>query len=780
VRNWKPVYTTYILILSIIATIFIAKPTSAADSWEYYFPVTVTDNSGAGRTNVPVLIGVAGQNYVDTGFITSSGNATRMREGSTDKDYMLSTTNITTVISNLPTYGSVTHSLYTGFSPVQTTFQIIAGVGGSISIPDADSIEINGNGIIEINGSLDTSASAVGANLTDKEGAIRTYVSDVGEITATVYSSTNETTLYSVSDSGHLFAGSGSYDGAWAHVTGNVTTSGNATLGQTYGAPTYYVYRDGLVFDTSVIPDNDTIFSATLMFYVASDDSDTDFLVTVQNGGAYPHVPIVVGDFDKAHYSGDGGSINTSGISTVAYTSINLNGTGRGWISDTGNTTFMLRSSRDIAGTTPTGKEYIVIYSEEEAGTSKDPKLVITHASVAATITATDVSSGDKVEVIFDSSSNLSIEIDDVVEASISLVGEQLTTGDNSPSNFGSNGWLAQTFVPIIDSVATGAKVRVFRSGAPGTANVSIRATDPATSKPTGADLVAAGGMDANVWTTSSAGSWQEMTFVGGGVPLTSGTQYAVVLRTAASGGRWRGNDAGLNLYTSGNSTESADSGSTWTLLPTRDYMFEVVTDNITIPDTSDNWTFCDSAAMPYADNISITVGGTLQAWYAPTTMLTGNILPDRAGSNNATIIWGSNPSDIIITYGAMTAYARSTSNVSSELGFDLPTAPMPTNWFASGGSLSDLPFYTSFLAVSTSTGMAVQSLYMLALVGLAIALCLWAVMKSRSLLVGLLILCAVLFMGSDMTIIPMWMGYTYMVIALGIMFIYSKLTASY
>ena len=134
------------------------------------------------------------------------------------------------------------------------------------------------------------------------------------------------------------------------------------TVGQTWGASKYWVYRGFLFFDTTHIPDSANVTSATLSVYISFDGSDTEFNVTVQNGQpTYPHNPLEMGDYYYVHYSGDGGSRNTTEISGLGYWNLTLNEDGRDWINAEGTTKLCLRSNREINAVTPTGDETVTI-----------------------------------------------------------------------------------------------------------------------------------------------------------------------------------------------------------------------------------------------------------------------------------------------------------------------------------------------------------------------------------------------------------------------------------
>lgn len=147
-------------------------------------------------------------------------------------------------------------------------------------------------------------------------------------------------------------------------------------VGQLYSAtPTYTIYRGFVFFDTSSIPDIATINNATLSLYAYSDLSTADFNVTIQDGQpTYPHNPIQSGDYDKVHYSGDGGSRNTTdGLSESAYWNITLNNDGLDMIQVDGTTKLCLRSNKDISATQNSAAEAVLFGSSG----NNPPQLII-------------------------------------------------------------------------------------------------------------------------------------------------------------------------------------------------------------------------------------------------------------------------------------------------------------------------------------------------------------------------------------------------------------------
>jgi hypothetical protein len=162
------------------------------------------------------------------------------------------------------------------------------------------------------------------------------------------------------------------------------------------------------------------------------------------------------------------------------------------------------------------------------------------------------------------------------VPALAASIYESYNAGDDGDSSIYGSTWRAQTFTPSVAHTITSVKLMLWRTGSgPGTITVGIRATD-GSGLPTGSDLCS-GTIDGNTLTISSAGAWYEITFASG-YDLSAGTQYAIVARApggdAGNRGYWR-RDASSATYSGGNLLQSANSGSTWTPLADRDFMFE-------------------------------------------------------------------------------------------------------------------------------------------------------------------------------------------------------------
>jgi hypothetical protein len=146
------------------------------------------------------------------------------------------------------------------------------------------------------------------------------------------------------------------------------------------------IYRFIILFDTSSIPDTDTVSAATLSFYGVSKDSGLgtpDIYITSSTPAS--NTTLVSGDYTQLGTTSFG-SIVWASLSVSAYNDFNLNGTGISNVSKTGISKFGARSSWDILNDS-TGLTWVAwqdsglnIRSSDQAGTSSDPTLVVTHA----------------------------------------------------------------------------------------------------------------------------------------------------------------------------------------------------------------------------------------------------------------------------------------------------------------------------------------------------------------------------------------------------------------
>ncbi|NTW31247.1 MAG: hypothetical protein HGB12_01205 [Bacteroidetes bacterium] len=133
--------------------------------------------------------------------------------------------------------------------------------------------------------------------------------------------------------------------------------------------------------------------------------------------------------------------------------------------------------------------------------------------------------------------------------------------------------WRSQSFTPAVSHQITSVKIKAYKTGSPGTLTVLLKNTD-GNGKPTGSDLTT-GTIDANSFTTASAGDWYEISLAT--YNLSANTKYAIVLKAVAGDGSnyvyWK--LALTGAYTGGTYLNSSNSGTTWSDNTNMDAMFE-------------------------------------------------------------------------------------------------------------------------------------------------------------------------------------------------------------
>jgi hypothetical protein len=291
--------------------------TPLATSWNYYFPIIITDTSGVARTNVSVLTDIQGTSLIGSNYINANGTDTRMKLHSagnitdTDEPYMMGTTQIPIVIPSLPASGSVEYDLYTGCSPVQTSFPIIVGNGGYITTADNAALEPGENFSIVTSGYVNTTAGS-NENIIFKSGALQLYVDPTtsGTIDAYTYGTATTSSQTSVASADILYGGSNIRAGErFTSFTANqIITSIQFSLykvGSPTGTASIVVRKSS---DNTILGTLGTIDVSTLtggaVWYTFNTNavpnySNTDIRICVEYSGGDSGDKIVVG-YDSA------------------------------------------------------------------------------------------------------------------------------------------------------------------------------------------------------------------------------------------------------------------------------------------------------------------------------------------------------------------------------------------------------------------------------------------------------------------------------------------------
>jgi hypothetical protein len=152
-------------------------------------------------------------------------------------------------------------------------------------------------------------------------------------------------------------------------------------------------------------------------------------------------------------------------------------------------------------------------------------------------------------------------------------------TGDDSTLGSSNTYWIAQTFTAGANYNINSVAFLLYKhsSLSPGTITISIKAVN-GDGKPTGGDLTS-GTTDGDTLTTDTGGEWREITF-SAVYSLSSGTQYAIVLRCSGSGNYpFYSRRQYPTDYEGGQQGTSTNSGSTWGMTPYRTLMFRTYDD---------------------------------------------------------------------------------------------------------------------------------------------------------------------------------------------------------
>jgi hypothetical protein len=154
-------------------------------------------------------------------------------------------------------------------------------------------------------------------------------------------------------------------------------------------------------------------------------------------------------------------------------------------------------------------------------------------------------------------------------------VDQQNTAGTATGTGFGTPSWTGQTFIPAVNGQLVKADIQLFCNGCGATPpNLTLSVRGTAAGLPTGADLASVT-VPGSVFSSGSTVTYTAS--FGSPATLTSGTQYALILRpvSAPAGSGYFWIRSSPSTYASGSRVLSADSGGTWSADTTRDYNFK-------------------------------------------------------------------------------------------------------------------------------------------------------------------------------------------------------------
>lgn len=153
-------------------------------------------------------------------------------------------------------------------------------------------------------------------------------------------------------------------------------------------------YRSILLFDTSSIPDADTIDSATMEIVAIGrvDDFSVGQSASMVASTPASNTALVNGDYSQVNTAKQATdkTLASFTVDSIAYNAFNLNATGLTNISKTGVSKFGLRITSDFDNVEPTvgaSKTAQIEWAsaEEVLAEDKRPKLVVTHTAAPST-----------------------------------------------------------------------------------------------------------------------------------------------------------------------------------------------------------------------------------------------------------------------------------------------------------------------------------------------------------------------------------------------------------
>jgi uncharacterized repeat protein (TIGR01451 family) len=168
---------------------------------------------------------------------------------------------------------------------------------------------------------------------------------------------------------------------------------------------------------------------------------------------------------------------------------------------------------------------------------------------------------------------DLTTSAGDVTLSNAPTLDQSNTAGTTTGTGFATTSWGGQTFIPAVTGQLVQVDVQLFCSGCTGTTpNLTLSVRSTSGGLPTGGDLATA----TLAGFSSGAGTYYTVSF-GSPATLTSGTQYALILRPVAnpSVGGYFWIRSSPSTYANGQRVISTDNGVTFTADSTRDFNFK-------------------------------------------------------------------------------------------------------------------------------------------------------------------------------------------------------------
>ncbi len=277
-------------------------------------------------------------------------------------------------------------------------------------------------------------------------------------------SSNTSATFYPSAGDGYVRKYTTTWSGAHDASSGSsaaYTSSGSYAAMTFYSGGAFYIYRVFFPFNTSALPDNAQIASATLSVYptaVSDNDNDGDDFISAVKGYEATSSSLATADYEdcgsdngqpaRAKYTPIQEGVDPAGrkdltsVPTLQYLNFSLNATGTSWINKQGFSFFGLREGHDILNsaiqsTTSNIYSGMMVNYSEYSGTTTDPKLtVVYNVNNAVQNIAYTYDPAGNITKITDSASTSAAKITDYQYDDLNRLLRASTTGAVSGGNY--------------------------------------------------------------------------------------------------------------------------------------------------------------------------------------------------------------------------------------------------------------------------------------------------------------------------------------------------------
>ena len=620
----------------ILAILLLGMGSGIAYGFLYRAPVSVTENLSTAYTMLPVMWNQNNTWLANNGFTNSTANNTRVQTlAGSNKPWMVADNKTLTAIP-VPA-GSQTNLYFTTGESEASAMDIITGYGGYITMADNTTTEHGDNFTDEWSGYLNTD-NGTDKNLVYKQGAMKVFVSPTvsQKVTATIFqpTATENLTPNAAGDYTNLPTAVPAV-AHYLNVDDPVLTPDDITTYVRWESGAQL--KDAYNLTNTTIPSYSVINSVTVVWRIAGVAAATT---------RYSQPFLRLGGVETS-----GTELTNTSEVWATYSEVLARPGGGTWTAadfDSLQVAIGLRGSNWVYCT----QVYVSI--------SYSPNV---------SVSATGVASGEKTVTVRANGTYGLFEIL-VDDADNRLWNGNYEIG-NPPTgwtNYGAGATHARS--------AAQAKIGTYsflitRSGADCGSYLDY------------ADFISYRGV------TVTYGEWIYATVANRArIRIYDGVaNYSSSYHSGVAGFEWLTITATINAAASalqivlevanGDTTAYFDggrmvSGSTITQTTAANIPVTAALGGASVPNNANNWTLLQNNVMPYADYITMTIGGTQQVWYQPTSMILGTVLPDRATAtvNNGTFVWGSNPTGVAVTLGSFTSSGQpsigSTSDTST------------------------------------------------------------------------------------------------------------------